>query len=633
MSNPTLLIDSGHGERRVSLFDYLDAEAVETAEREANRWIKSLRHARVDGLALRDRLTYRGDSLWWFVELYLHKNRTVVAIHRALLAFERLIARERPTRMVVSAADPVIQVLAPQVAKRSGIAYQGPAVSPWRTWRARVAIEAKSAFHTVTALGARVRAGKVQAVAPRGEGVSAFVHTAFWRPSDDEEGYIGPVLGELTKRLPPGGVGLVGVGPRTTFRTRSWRTRWAAFRDPQSRATPVIPVEAFTTWHTIRPSLALWRQRKPIARALIGSEDLRHASVIRGCDVWPLVQLELYGVAALQLPWSARAMDEAGAVMERQGPRAIVTYAEAGGWGRAIMLEARRRGIPTIGLQHGFIYRHWLNYLHEPDEMRPSAANPTDAGFPAPTVTLVYDEFTEAHLVDAGNFRRDAIAVTGSARLDALVEQARALTPDALERVRRETGANPGQGIVTVAAKFTQIESVFGALVNTVSGMPDVHLVVKCHPADTPDPYERLARGVPNVVVAPASRDLASLIAASRLVVTVNSTAAIEAMVLGVPALVLSLPNNLSPFVDAGAIEGVGDPAEIEPTLRRVLYDEDYRARLARNRQVFLTQYGIRSDGCAASRAADRIMGFVTASRESGHRDAGRQEEDKPQRH
>ena len=67
-------------------------------------------------------------------------------------------------------------------------------------------------------------------------------------------------------------------------------------------------------------------------------------------------------------------MDEAGAALDRLAPDVAVTYAEAGGWGRALMLEARRRGIPSVGLQHGFIYRHWLNYLHDADEMTASPA-------------------------------------------------------------------------------------------------------------------------------------------------------------------------------------------------------------------------------------------------------------------
>ena len=49
---------------------------------------------------------------------------------------------------------------------------------------------------------------------------------------------------------------------------------------------------------------------------------------------------------------------------------------------------------------------------------------------------------------------------------------------------------------------------------------------------------------------------------ASRAVVTVNSTVALDAAVLGVPALVIGLPNNLSPFVEAGIMAGAGRHGE-----------------------------------------------------------------------
>ncbi len=77
-------------------------------------------------------------------------------------------------------------------------------------------------------------------------------------------------------------------------------------------------------------------------------------------------------------------MDEAAAALDACRPRVVVTYAEAGGWGRAIVLESRRRGIPSVGLQHGFIYRHWLNYLHEPDEMAPDVEQPRRPRLPEP---------------------------------------------------------------------------------------------------------------------------------------------------------------------------------------------------------------------------------------------------------
>ncbi len=63
-SDPQVTIVDGAGaSRQVSLDAYLDPAAIEAAEREANAWIKRLRRARIGDQALRDRFTYRGDSL------------------------------------------------------------------------------------------------------------------------------------------------------------------------------------------------------------------------------------------------------------------------------------------------------------------------------------------------------------------------------------------------------------------------------------------------------------------------------------------------------------------------------------------------------------------------------------------
>jgi hypothetical protein len=120
-------------------------------------------------------------------------------------------------------------------------------------------------------------------------------------------------------------------------------------------------------------------------------------------------------------------MDEAGAALDALSPSAVVTYAEAGGWGRALMLEARRRRIPSVGLQHGFIYRHWLNYLHEPDEMTAAGA---DRGCPIPDRTLVFDRYAESHLRSAGHFPDRALQVAGNG-MDQLGRTVRSAAADA----------------------------------------------------------------------------------------------------------------------------------------------------------------------------------------------------------
>jgi hypothetical protein len=309
-------------------------------------------------------------------------------------------------------------------------------------------------------------------------------------------------------------------------------------------------------------------------------------------------------------------MDEAGAAIEQARPRLVVTYAEAGGWGRAIVLEARRRGIPSAGLQHGFIYRRWLNYLHEPDEMQPSAAMPDDRGFPRPDKTLVFDGFAAHHLRTAGAFPADALAVTGSPGLDRLAARVRGVSQAERVAVRVALGLDDGDRLAVVVSKRAQLGRWLPLLVavadridagrGATPGRGRTRLVIKPHPAETEAAYADVA-GAGSALFPPASLDLATLLAAGDLVVTVNSTVAIDAMALGIPAVSVAMPNNLVPFAVSGGIAGVYDRGQLEGVLTRLLWDEAARAGLVATGRLCADEAGMRADGRAAARAAETL--------------------------
>jgi hypothetical protein len=316
----------------------------------------------------------------------------------------------------------------------------------------------------------------------------------------------------------------------------------------------------------------------------------------------------------LQWPWSARAMDEAGAALETLHPGTALTYAEAGGWGRAIVLEARRRGIPSIGLQHGFIYRHWLNYRHEPDELD---VHGRDRGCPIPHRTLVFDKFAEQHLLTAGHFPQPAVHVTGNARLDDLAARCESLRPSR-GTVRRNLGVAPDARLAVLAAKYSEIKRALPDLVAAVRALSGLQLIIKPHPAETPELYAPAISGVPAISLARADADLAELLTAADAIVTMNSTVAIDALVLGVPALVIGLPNNLSPFVDAGAMLGANGADAIRRQLEVLLYDVGARRAVLDAGAAFARRYDLVSDGRAAERAAAEILAL--AAHPAGHR-------------
>ncbi len=550
---------------------------------------------------MRQRFRYRHDSLWWFTELYLHKMRQLDAGVRTVLALEAARAEHQPTRLTVASADPAVRDAAVAFGQSHGVPVELAGQA-----RARKNLSWESYSIGLSARLSRMRASALPVA--RHPAVAAFVHTAFWKQTADasgpqQESYVGAVLDAVAAGGRDGDLYCVGVGPRRNFRTRRW---WDPVATWRRDARLVTPVERLAPYASLSESRFLWRNRRKLARDLTSGDAIRDAARYRNCDLWPIVQHELEGVALSQWPWSARAMDEAGAALDALSPGAVVTYAEAGGWGRALVLEARRRSVPSIGLQHGFIYRHWLNYLHEPDEIAPLDH---DGGCPIPDRTLVFDRYAETHLLEAGQFPPDRVLVTGNARLDDLV-LAFAQQHASRDDIRQRLGVAADQPLAVLTAKFTEIKDDLGDLVAAVAGLPEMRLVIKAHPAENPADYDTAIGRAPNISVA-AGQDLAPLLAAADAVVTMNSTVAIDALVLGVPALVIGLPNNLTPFVNAGAMAGANGSAAIREGLRSLLYDRDARAAIVARGAEFARHYELESDGKAGSRAAAEILALA----------------------
>ncbi len=604
MIDGTIVVGSAGGLREVSLGQYLDPQDEEAAHERAYAWIKNLRHARVDGRPFRQRFTHRGDSLWWFSEIYLHKERAVLDIHRAIAAATALMERERPVELRVAGGSAIVRHVVPTLARLRGIRAE-EAISE-SEWNARLRrLNRRAVGLTLAAWSSRLRMSRAAAeVSPR---VGAFLHRAFWRAGGEDgsaESYVGPVLKAIEERAGPEGIRYIGVGPPVNFRARRW---WRAGGGTGAEA--LIPVERLAPWRALRDSREIWRARQANFWALCASGDFRGASIIAGIGCWPVVREQLAGIAWLQWPWSARTMDEAAAALDTLRPSSVLTYAEAGGWGRALILEARRRGIPSAGLQHGFIYRDWLNYRHEPDEM--AGASRGDAGFPAPTLTLLFDDYAARHLREHGRLPPSSLKVTGSPRLDALMAALRAVDPEDVQRTRRDIGAAAEEAVVLITTKEREARRVLPAFLAAAETVPAVRIVVKPHPAETEAAYASAVAGRHSVTIVSATAPLAPLLAASRAVVTVNSTVALDAAVAGIPALVIGLPNNLSPFVEAGVLAGVSSAPESAAELSRLLYDEGFRRRLEEVRSAFLGVNAMTSDGQAAERSADAVIALT----------------------
>jgi UDP:flavonoid glycosyltransferase YjiC (YdhE family) len=71
------------------------------------------------------------------------------------------------------------------------------------------------------------------------------------------------------------------------------------------------------------------------------------------------------------------------------------------------------------------------------------------------------------------------------------------------------------------------------------------------------------------------------------------------------------LPNNLSPFVDAGVMLGAGTADEIRAALAKVLYDQEFRSTI--EKEAATGRAG--GDGQAAARSAEAILALAKRGR------------------
>lgn len=106
------------------------------------------------------------------------------------------------------------------------------------------------------------------------------------------------------------------------------------------------------------------------------------------------------------------AMMMARRLLETVRPQAILAVYETGHHARALVIEAHRRGIPTIGLQHAFIFPEHEYYLHDDIVYHPDMTKGCD-GCIVPTKTLLFGPDAQRTLTHRGHYPIEATEVIG----------------------------------------------------------------------------------------------------------------------------------------------------------------------------------------------------------------------------
>ncbi len=154
-------------------------------------------------------------------------------------------------------------------------------------------------------------------------------------------------------------------------------------------------------------------------------------------------------------------------------------------------------------------------------------------------------------------------------------------------------------------------EKTLAAVFSSMEGLKDVVLIIKQHPAEPPEYAgaikEHMHRHEINAVLAPNNADTIELLFNCHLMITKNSTTAMEAVALGRPVISLNLSGQplSAEYVREGVALGITDGSLLKDAIGQLLKDDH---ELAANRQKYIEKYLYRVDGRATQRVIKIIL-------------------------
>lgn len=234
----------------------------------------------------------------------------------------------------------------------------------------------------------------------------------------------------------------------------------------------------------------------------------------------------------------------------------------------------------------------------------------------------VMGKFTKNLLVNEGMDPK-CIVVTGQPRLDDILNK-----EHDKKEIYRRLDIPLKKGIITLLTQpfleygFWDYCKKYKFILNVVDEINkleinSIQLVIKLHPREDISGYEEILKKVKKKPILCKNIDLYELINASKIVVTVSSTTALEAMILSKPVIIVDLFNEYPsiPYTESRAAIEVRKKENFLKAIEDILYKEEVQKELTEAREKFIYKHCYKIDGKAAERVSNLIFQMIEESR------------------
>lgn len=273
-------------------------------------------------------------------------------------------------------------------------------------------------------------------------------------------------------------------------------------------------------------------------------------------------------------------------MIDNAKPSLVFGLDESSGLAKPIYKYCKKVGVPVLYLQHGVL----------------SDREPTCYEYSYIDEFLVYGLKSKKFFVDRGIKN---ITVTGWPKLDEAVKERNS------DEIRRKLHISNKKIILFTSAVARQINlPIFSSLLESLHDLDEFQIIVKRHPGDeiTSDEYYSYGKGT-NIEVKILDFDLYDLFYISDVVISFNSSTALEALVFNKPVISLNLTGAKEdfPYVGSGACYGINKKEDLNKAIKNIISNGDLRKSLKSASEKLIQDLFYKIDGKSTERVIEVI--------------------------
>ncbi len=342
---------------------------------------------------------------------------------------------------------------------------------------------------------------------------------------------------------------------------------------------------------------------------------LRGLCFHQGRDLYPVVHDKLESIFLYVLPQTVKIHEISKKMLVKEKASLLLLQNEYGWRERSCIIAAKELVIQVLAIQHGIIIPGHKGYMYRRDEVSPqlSVSSPY---CPLPDYTAVFGESYRDLLVKQSGYPSETVVVTGPPRYDHLINAGKIYNKVDFSK---KYNVVEGQKLVlwtTQSHSLSDEENMenIEAILGVADALSGVTIIIKQHPAEgsryTKILQDAASRHYGKVIIMPKDSDTFEQLYACDLLITKNSTTAVEAVALGKPVIVLNLGNtpDAVDYVTEGVAIGVYYQENLIKTITSLLADDSI---LEAKRFEYINRNIYWNDGRASERIAELVKRII----------------------